>query len=73
MFSGRKCETTLEYGAYNKTLEVILRDTYVLHMLFNVSSNRPCRSLSYRRNALEKMDKSYNAKKSFFVLLAGLC
>ena len=33
MFSGRKCETTLAYGAYNKTLEVILRDTYVLHML----------------------------------------
>ena len=27
MFSGRKCETTLEYGAYNETLEVILRDT----------------------------------------------
>ena len=46
MFSGRKCETTLTYGAYNKTLEVILRDTYVLHMLFNISCNRPCRSLS---------------------------
>ena len=65
MFSGRKCETTLTYGAYNKTLEVILRDTYVLHMLFNVSCNRPWRSLSLWRNASEEVDKKLQYQKVF--------
>ena len=65
MFSGGKCGTTLEYGVYDKTLEVILRDTYVLHMLFNISCNRPCRSLSQRRNASEKIDKKLQYQKVF--------
>ena len=61
MFSGRKWETTLQYGAHNKVFlvtsihsmfllyslpqKVILRDTYVLYMLFNVSCNRLWKSL----------------------------
>ena len=52
--------------------EVKLRHTNVLHMLFNVSCNHPWRSLILRRNALEKIYKSYNSKKSSFVLLTSL-